>query len=127
MLDVLSLTDSPSDAQTKGPLTGKTLDGTGEFVIAVPKDSSISITALCDENKDQKITEKDDKLSPGARLGKMDDDKENVELVLESIQSPSATGGAPGAGGPGAGGPGAGGPGAEGAGAGDAVPPEVPQ
>ncbi|MEC7987621.1 MAG: hypothetical protein VX278_20810 [Myxococcota bacterium] len=111
ILDVLSLTDSPADAQTKGPLTGKKLDGTGEFVIAVPKDASVSITALCDENNDQRITEKDDKLSPGARLGKMDADKENVELVLESIQSPSTAGGAPGAS-PGAGGPGAGGPGA---------------
>ena len=114
-LDVLSLTDSPADTQTKGPLTGKDLDGTGEFVIAVPKDSSISLTALCDDNGDQKITEKDDKLSPGARIGKVDSDKENVELVLESIQPPSGgPDGGPGAGGPGAGGPGAGGPGAGG-------------
>ena len=121
-LDVLSLTDSPADTQTKGPLTGKDLEGTGEFVIAVPKDSSISLTALCDDNGDQKITEKDDKLSPGARIGKVDSDKENVELVLESIQPPSGgpdgSSGGPGAGGPGAGGPGAGGPGAGGPGAG---------
>ena len=114
-LDVLSLTDSPADTQTKGPLTGKDLEGTGEFVIAVPKDSSISLTALCDDNGDKKITEKDDKLSPGARIGKVDSDKENVELVLESIQPPSGgpdgSSGGPGAGGPGAGGPGAGGPG----------------
>ena len=122
-LDVLSLTDSPADTQTKGPLTGKDLDGTGEFVIAVPKDSSISLTALCDDNGDQKITEKDDKLSPGARIGKVDSDKENVELVLESIQPPSGgPDGGPGAGGPGAGGPGAGGPGAGGPGAGEETP-----
>ena len=124
-LDVLSLTDSPADTQTKGPLTGKDLEGTGEFVIAVPKDSSISLTALCDDNGDQKITEKDDKLSPGARIGKVDSDKENVELVLESIQPPSGgpdgSSGGPGAGGPGAGGPGAGGPGAGGSG-GEAPP-----
>ncbi|MAA78761.1 MAG: hypothetical protein CL916_05835 [Deltaproteobacteria bacterium] len=119
-LDVLSLTDSPADTQTKGPLTGKDLEGTGEFVIAVPKDSSISLTALCDDNGDQKITEKDDKLSPGARIGKVDSDKDNVELVLESIQPPSGgPDGGSGAGGPGAGGPGAGGPGAGGPGAGN--------
>ena len=125
-LDVLSLTDSPADAQTKGPLTGKVLDSVGEFTIAVPKDSSISLTALCDNNNDQKITEKDDKLSPGARIGKVDADKENVELILESIQAPSGgpDGGAPGAGGPGAGGPGAGGPGAGGLGA-DAPDPNI--
>ena len=114
-LDVLSLTDSPADAQTKGPLTGKVLDSAGEFTIAVPKDSSVSLTALCDNNNDQKITEKDDKLSPGARIGKVDADKENVELILESIQAPSGgPDGGPGAGGPGAGGPGADGPGAAG-------------
>ena len=110
-LDALSLTDSPADAQTKGPLTGKDLDTTGEFTIAVPKDSSVSLTALCDNNNDNKITEKDDKLSPGARIGKVDANKENVELTLESIQAPS---GGPDSGGPGAGGPGAGGPGAAG-------------
>ena len=119
-LDVLSLTDSPADTQTKGPLTGKDLEGTGDFVIAVPKDSSVSLTALCDDNGDQKITEKDDKLSPGARLGKVDTDKENVELVLEAIQPPTGgpdgSEGGPGAGGPGAGGPGAGGSGADAAG-----------
>ena len=131
-LDVLSLTDSPADTQTKGPLTGKDLEGTGEFVIAVPKDSSISLTALCDDNGDQKITEKDDKLSPGARIGKVDSDKENVELVLESIQPPSGgpdgSSGGPGAGGPGADGPGAGGPGAGGPGAGGpgGAPNEAP-
>jgi hypothetical protein len=124
-LDVLSLTDSPADAQTKGPLTGKDLEEVGEFVIAVPKDSSISLTALCDDNRDQKITEKDDKLSPGARIGKVDSDKENVELVLESIQPPtggpgegSSGAGGPGAGGPGAGGPPTGGPGEGSSGAG---------
>ena len=87
------------------------------------------MTALCDDNGDQKITEKDDKLSPGARIGKVDSDKDNVELVLESIQPPSggpdgSSSGGPGAGGhrcrrtgaggPGAVEPGAGGPGAEG-------------
>ena len=61
---------------------------------------------------DKKNTEKDDKLSPGARIGKVDSDKENVELVLESIQPPS--GGPDGAsGGPGAGGPDAGAPGTD--------------
>lgn len=123
-LDVLSLTDSPADAQTKGPLTGKDLEAVGEFVIAVPKDASISLTALCDDNRDQKITEKDDKLSPGARIGKVDADKENVELVLESIQPPS---GGPDAGGPGAGGPGAGGPGSGGSGAGGSGDSEPPK
>ena len=119
-LDVLSLTDSPADAQTKGPLTGKDLDEAGEFAIAVPKGSSVSLTALCDDNNDGKITEKDDKLSSGARIGSISEDKDNVELVLESIQPPTggpdggSSGGGPGAGGPGAGGPGAGGPGAGG-------------
>ena len=51
-LDALSLTDSPADAQTKGPLTGKDLDSTGEFTLAVPKDASVSLTALCDNNND---------------------------------------------------------------------------
>ena len=107
-------------------LTGKDLDTTGES-IAVPKDASVSLTALCDNNNDNKITEKDDKLSPGARIGKVDANKENVELTLESIQAPLVVlilvvlepvvqnrrrTGAPGAGGPGAGGPGADGAGA---------------
>ena len=131
-LDVLSLTDSPADAQTKGPLTGKDLEEAGEFTIAVPKGSSVSLTALCDDNKDGKITEKDDKLSSGARIGSISEDKDNVELVLEAIQPPTGgpdggSGGpgaggpgsdAPNSGGPGAGGPGAGGPGAGGPGAG---------
>jgi|GEM_PF-2893206 len=128
-LDVLSLTDSPADAQTKGPLTGKDLETVGEFTVAVPKEASVSLTALCDHNKDQKITEKDDKLSPGARIGKIDADKENVELILESIQPPSGgpDSGTPGGGTPGSGGPGSGGPGAAAPGAGGpgAVPPEV--
>ena len=138
-LDALSLTDSPADAQTKGPLTGKDLEEAGEFVIAVPKGSSISLTALCDDNNDQKITEKDDKLSPGARIGSIDEDKDNVELVLESIQPPTggpsegnSGSGGPGSGGPGAGGPGAGGPGAGGPGSEnpikqeDGTPTQVP-
>jgi len=127
-LDVLSLTDSPADAQTKGPLTGKVLDSAGDFTIAVPKDSSVSLTALCDNNNDQKITEKDDKLSPGARIGKVDADKENVELILESIQAPSGgPDGGPGAGGPGAGGPGADAPDANIKKAGEEPPPANPE
>ena len=137
-LDVLSLTDSPADAQTKGPLTGKDLEEAGEFTIAVPKGSSVSLTALCDDNKDGKITEKDDKLSSGARIGSISEDKDNVELVLEAIQPPTGGpdggSGGPGAGGPGSdvpssGVPGAGGPGAGGPGAGgtDETPKDAPE
>ena len=73
------------------------------FEIFVPKGSSVQLTALCDNNRDNKITESDDLLSLGSRVGEVQEAVTDIELTLESIKPPSES---EGPGGPGAGGPG---------------------
>ncbi len=120
------------------------MDAIGPFSVAVPKGKPINVSALCDNDKDGKITNSVDALSLGAQLGEISGDQDGVSLELSSLSpsgvpegaggmggpggqggqggmgGPGGQGGmgGPGAGGPGAGGPGAGGPGAGGPGAG---------
>ena len=87
-----------------GPITSLQMDAIGAFEIFVPKGTSIQITALCDNNRDDKITESDDLLSLGSRVGEVQEAVTDIELTLEGIKPPSES---EGPGGPGAGGPGA--------------------
>ncbi|MBM73935.1 MAG: hypothetical protein CMK59_00935 [Proteobacteria bacterium] len=100
-----------------GPITAVDLDVVGAFTLYVPKGSTIQLAALCDADRDLKITEDKDKLSMGSRIGEVLEAVSGVELLLETVKPPDA--GGPGEGGPGAGGPGAGGPGAGNSGAGN--------
>jgi hypothetical protein len=79
----------PKEGDLKGPITTLNLDGVGEFTALVPKSSSINLTALCDADKNQKITADVDQLSLGARLGVVDEDVSDVSLTLEEIKPPS--------------------------------------
>ena len=115
------------DGQIPGPLTTLDMEAVGAFSVAVPKGKPINLSALCDNDKDGKITNSVDALSLGAQLGEISGDQDGVSLELSSLSPsgvPEGAGGAgaggpgAGAGGPGAGGPGAGGPGAGGPGAG---------
>jgi hypothetical protein len=100
-IDTDQLGGPKEGGEISGPITTLNLDAPGEFTILVPKGSSIQLTALCDGNRDGKITESDDKLSMGSRIGKVDEATGGVELALEDIRPPGTDGG-PGAGGPGA-------------------------
>jgi len=71
-----------------GPITTVTLEKIGEFSALVPKSASISLTALCDADGNQKITADVDQLSLGARLGVVDEDRDDVSLTLETIKPP---------------------------------------
>ena len=130
-IDVIdgSLAGAPPspDGKVPGPLTTLTMEATGEFSAAVPKGKPINLSALCDNDKDGKISNGTDSLSLGAQLGEISADQDGVSLELNALTpagvpegsgGPPGGGGGPGAGGPGAGGPGAGGPGAGGPGAG---------
>lgn len=91
-LDVISTEDlgGPKDGgDMKGPITTKVLENTGEFSILVPKSSSVNLSAICDTDRNNKITADVDKLSLGARLGIVDADVSDVTLVLEEIKPPS--------------------------------------
>ena len=91
-LDVISTEDlgGPKDGgEMKGPITTKILENTGEFSILVPKSSSVNLSAICDTDRNNKITADVDKLSLGARLGVVDEDVSDVSLVLEEIKPPS--------------------------------------
>ncbi|MFT5684897.1 MAG: hypothetical protein ACI8RZ_005842 [Myxococcota bacterium] len=125
-IDVIdgSLAGAPPspDGQIPGPLTTLAMDAIGAFSVVVPKGKPVNLSALCDNDKDGKITNSVDALSLGAQLGEISGDQDGVSLELSAL-SPSgvpegAGGGGPGAGGAGAGGPGAGGAGAGGPGAG---------
>ena len=108
------------DGQIPGPLTTLDMEAVGAFSVVVPKGKPINLSALCDNDKDGKITNSVDALSLGAQLGEISGDQDGVSLELSALSPsgvPEGAGGA-GAGGPGAGGPGAGGAGAGGAGAG---------
>ena len=100
-----SVLGAPKEGEgVPGPITSMELEGVGSFEIFVPKGTSIQLTALCDNNRDNKITETDDLLSMGSRVGEVQDAVRDIELTLESIKPPSES---EGPGGPGAGGPGA--------------------
>lgn len=100
-----SVLGAPKEGEgVPGPITSLSMEGSGAFEIFVPKGSSIQLTALCDNNRDNKITESDDLLSLGSRVGEVQEAVTDIELTLESIKPPSES---EGPGGPGAGGPGA--------------------
>jgi hypothetical protein len=100
-----SVLGAPKEGEgVPGPITSLAMEGAGAFEIFVPKGSSIQLTALCDNNRDNKITESDDLLSLGSRVGEVQEAVTDIELTLESIKPPSES---EGPGGPGAGGPGA--------------------
>ena len=100
-----SVLGAPKEGEgVPGPITSLAMEGVGGFEIFVPKGSSVQLTALCDNNRDNKITESDDMLSLGSRVGEVQDSVTDIELTLESIKPPSES---EGPGGPGAGGPGA--------------------
>ena len=100
-----SVLGAPKEGEgVPGPVTSLELEALGAFEIFVPKGTSIQLTALCDNNRDNKITETDDLLSMGSRVGEVQDAVTDIELTLESIKPPSES---EGPGGPGAGGPGA--------------------
>ena len=96
------------DGKEPGPLASISMNQSGPFSIAAPKGQSIKLTAICDVNRDEKLTEGIDLLSMESRLGVLEADQAGVELALADIKP----GGGPGAGAP-AGGKGAGGPGAQ--------------
>ena len=88
VIDTSNLGGPTEGGELGGPITTLDLDAPGDFQVAIPKGRSVNLTALCDGDKDGKITAESDKLSLGARLGVIDTDTDGVELVLESIQPP---------------------------------------
>ena len=91
-LDAIGTEDlgGPQDGgEMKGPITTKVLETVGQFTFMVPKGASINIAALCDGDKNNKITADTDQLSLGARLGVVDEDVSDVTLTLEAIKPPS--------------------------------------
>ena len=91
-LDVIGTEDlgGPKDGgEMKGPLTTKVLESTGEFSVVVPKSSSVNLSAICDADRNSKITADVDQLSLGARIGVVDEDVSDVTLTLEAIKPPS--------------------------------------
>ena len=88
VIDTSNLGGPTEGGELGGPITTLELDAPGDFQVAIPKGRSVNLTALCDGDKDGKITAESDKLSLGARLGVVDADTDGVELVLEAIQPP---------------------------------------
>ena len=91
-LDAIGTEDlgGPQDGgEMKGPITTKVLETVGEFTLMVPKGASVNVAALCDGDKNNKITADVDQLSLGARLGVVDEDVSDVTLTLEAIKPPS--------------------------------------
>lgn len=91
-LDAIGTEDlgGPQDGgEMKGPITTKVLETVGQFTFMVPKGASVNIAALCDGDKNNKITADTDQLSLGARLGVVDEDVSDVTLTLEAIKPPS--------------------------------------
>lgn len=91
-LDAIGTEDlgGPQDGgEMKGPITTKILETVGEFTLMVPKGASVNVAALCDGDKNNKITADVDQLSLGARLGVVDEDTSGVTLTLEAIKPPS--------------------------------------
>ena len=88
VIDTSNLGGPTEGGELGGPITTLELDAPGDFQVAIPKGRSVNLTALCDGDKDGKITAESDKLSLGARLGVVDSDTDGVELVLEAIQPP---------------------------------------
>ena len=91
-LDVIDTEDlgGPKDGgEMKGPITSLVMEQAGNFSIVIPKGMSVNLSALCDTDRNQKITADVDKLSLGARLGVVDDDVADVSLTLEEIKPPS--------------------------------------
>ena len=75
--------------ELKGPITTIGLAKPGLFTLKVPKGSSVNLTALCDGDRNQKITAEADKLSLGARLGEITEDVSGIVLKLEKIAPPT--------------------------------------
>lgn len=78
-----------SGGEMKGPISTKVLETVGEFTLLVPKGASVNVAALCDGDRNNKITADADQLSLGARLGVVDEDVSDVTLTLEAIKPPS--------------------------------------
>ena len=55
-IDTGQLGGPKEGGEISGPITTMELDAPGAFTILVPKGSSIQLTALCDGNRDGKIT-----------------------------------------------------------------------
>jgi hypothetical protein len=88
VIDTSNLGGPTEGGELSGPITTMVLEGTDEFAILVPTGRSVNLTALCDGDKNGKITAEEDKLSQGARLGVVDEDTSDVLLILEAIQPP---------------------------------------
>lgn len=88
VIDTSNLGGPTEGGELGGPITTLDLDAPGDFQVVIPKGRSVNLTALCDGDKDEKITAESDKLSLGARLGVVDADTDGVKLVLEAIQPP---------------------------------------
>ena len=88
VIDTSNLGGPTEGGELGGPITTLDLDAPGDFQVVIPKGRSVNLTALCDGDKDGKITAESDKLSLGARLGVVDSDTDGVSLVLEAIQPP---------------------------------------
>lgn len=78
-----------SGGEMKGPISTKVLETVGEFTLLIPKGASVNVAALCDGDRNNKITADADQLSLGARLGVVDEDVSDVTLTLEAIKPPS--------------------------------------
>ena len=80
----------PQDGgEMKGPITTKVLETVGEFTLMVPTGASVNVAALCDGDKNNKITaETLINFHLGARLV-VDEDTSDVSLTLETIKPPS--------------------------------------
>ena len=75
--------------ELKGPITTIGLTAPGLFTVKVPKGTSVNLTALCDGDRNQKITAEADQLSLGARLGEITEDVSGIVLKLEKIAPPT--------------------------------------
>ena len=91
-LDVIATENmgAPKEGEgLQGPITSIYLEKPGAFSVLAPKSASVNLTALCDTDKNQKITADVDMLSLGVRLGVVDEDVADVSLTLEAIKPPS--------------------------------------
>ena len=75
--------------ELKGPITTIGLATPGLFTVKVPQGASVNLTALCDGDRNQKITAEADQLSLGARLGEITEDVSGIVLKLEKIAPPT--------------------------------------
>lgn len=105
-IDVLDGPGSQAAAgQPPGPLTVLEVGQAGPFQLLVPKGRNIAVSALCDNDGDNKIIPPTDSVAFGGPVGDTTKDIADLKLDFDTAA------GGPGMGGPGMGGPGMGGPG----------------